>query len=243
MMKPHVYTRLGADASAGFLAGKILLREPFLFFRYGDGALECMAGQAGGTRDREIYYPELGLELMRAWCAAVNAPDVFIGDWQSASFDPRSERARYAKQYENLIGLSQPRFLHFESLLLMRESEALLDFYRAVKADRRRKLFMGPEELKVAANMLGAEHLVTPMVPDLHAYLETADIKLWQCDFEVLLYGAGMAANIQAIKCWERFPERTYINLGSALDPIGRGVTRTRQLSPKRALAFLRELL
>ena len=68
--------------------------------------------------------------------------------------------------------------------------------------------------------------------------------ELMKFPFQILLYGAGMAGNIAAVKCWERFPDRTYINLGSALDPLFNAhQTRSQQLSHADARELFKELL
>jgi hypothetical protein len=241
---------LEADQSAAFMAKKLRAQEPFFYLRYGDGALECMVAAASGqppagrTCDGERYTPELGKALRSAWDAVAGQPNVYIGDWMSASFDSDTEQTRYADQYAALIEERDLNFLHFEALLLMRESRELVDFYRAVKEDPRRKVFMGPESLQGAARMLGANHLLVPMKADLHSYFEACSLKLRDLPgFEVVLYGAGMAAHPQVFDCWKRFPERTYINLGSAMDPLFRGKTRQQQLAPARARALFQELL
>lgn len=235
--------RLNADQSAVFLTGKIRRREPFFFVRYGDGALECIYRQRGMTCDHEQYSKPLGDALLDAWITLMMDPrEVYVGDWLSASFDSRSEYSRHADLYAALIGEDQPNFLHFEALLLMRESQALLDFYRAVKADTRRKLFMGPGGNEGAAQMLGADFLEVPLY-NLFAHVDRLADELIRRDFDVLLYGAGMAGNIPAVRCWEAHRERTYVNLGSAMDPLYRGQSRRQQLSPSRARALFRELL
>lgn len=235
-------TMLDADESARALTAKIRRQEPFFFVRYGDGALECINSFAGSTCDGEMYGPVLGAELLLAWESLMQGKHVYVGDWLSASFDGSSEHARYTRQYARLVGKAAPIWLHFEALLLMRESQALVDFYRTVKADTRRKLYMGPAENAGAARMLGADHLVTPM----KGLFECRGVllkKLLASDFEVLLYGAGMAGNIPVVKCWEQYPDRTYVNLGSALDPLGRGKSRRQQISPERARELFKDLL
>lgn len=240
---PTRYTTLTADESAEVLTRKIRAQEPFFFVRYGDGALECLAGKQGMTCDREQYSPQLAQELNHAWKALMRGGrNVFVGDWLSASFDAASEHARYAEEYASLVSEGTPQFLHFEALLLMRESEALLDFYRAVKQDTRRKVFMGPVECAGAAKMLGARHVVTPMHGLLDACVPLS-LALRE-PFDVLLYGAGMAGNIPAVAAWITHPERMFINLGSALDPLFMGrKSRRQQISPERARAMFRELL
>lgn len=245
------YTDLSADQSASLLTSMLVAREPFFFVRYGDGALECMAGRSGMTCDKEQYSLTLGAQLLMAWESLMSAtmrpgqtPQVYVGDWLSASFDRASEHARYAQHYAELVADAKPEFVHFEALLLMRESPQLVNFYRTVKEDSRKKLYMGPAENAGAAKMLGAEHLVTPM-QNLYGHVDRLAADLVDIrDFEVLLYGAGMAGNIPAVKCWEANPERTYINLGSALDPLfGRGKSRRQQIPVERAKKLFKELL
>jgi hypothetical protein len=124
----------------------------------------------------------------------------------------------------------------------MRESEALVDFYRAVREDKRRKLYIGPMgNLSVASDALGCRFMQVPM-QNLARYTEPLTEDLLASDFDVLLFGAGMAGNIPVVKCWEKYPERTYISLGSALDPLGRGPSRKQQISPERARAMFAKI-
>lgn len=241
-MQPN--TKLDADQSAALLAGKIREREPFFFIRYGDGALECIYDVVGRTCDGEIYSKALGDALLDSWISLVTGSrgGVYVGDWFSASFDTKTERTRYADRYAALIGEDAPQWLHFESLLLQRESSAVVDFYRAVKEDPRDKVFMGPLECARAAKMLGARHLITPMVANLHAHFEQGR-PLADFEFDVLLYGAGLAGNVAAVRCWERHPERTYVHLGSALDPLVWRRSRQQQLAPARAKELFADLL
>lgn len=242
--KPRRIGTPSADESATILAAKLRAREPFFFVRFGDGAIECMSHRKGMTCDREPYTEALGAELLVAWLMLKcrSGGRVLVGDWQSASFDGSSEHARYAEEYALMLEGWQPEMLHFESLLLMRESAALVDFYRAVKEDPRKKLFLGPVECGGAAKMLGAEHLPTPM-HDLFRHIDRLTHELQRKPFDVLLYGAGMAGNIPAVRSWVAHPERTYINLGSAMDPLFRGKSRRQQISPERARVLFKELL
>jgi hypothetical protein len=231
---------LSADESALFLAGKLRRQEPFSFWRFGDGFLECVAGKKGGTCDGEQYDPALAEKLWSCWLSIVgqtNGAPAYLGDWRSASFAGARDPARYSDQYAAMIedaGLESWQFLHFEALLLMRETPALIDFYRAVKEDKRRKLFMGPLSNSGVASLLGASCLATPLT-GVHLDVDELTLYLLTSDFDILLFGAGMAGNIPAVRCWEQHPERTYINLGSALDPLGRGTSRKQQISPERA--------
>jgi hypothetical protein len=236
-----MYTTLNADRSAALLAHRIRQRLPFFYLRYGDGAIECITGMKGRTCDFEHYSPALGRALMQAWDDVVHGENVYVGDWLSASFENGlRDRTRYELQYRALIGSARPNWLHFEALLLMRESQQLMDFYRAIRQDPRPKLYMGPAENRAAAEMLGADFLETPM-ENLFAHIGAVAAELLRRDFQVLLYGAGMAGNIAVAQCWAQHPARTYVHLGSAMDPLFRGRTRMRQLPATRARMLFAE--
>jgi len=232
-----------ADESALILAMRIERRAPTLFLRFGDGALECIYGCGGKqTCDGEAYSKGLAAGLLDAAVAAdldCGVPDakVYWGDWRTAD---GGSKPRYLAEWDGFR--STDEMLHFEALLLMRESAALVDFYRAVKRDTRRKLFMGPCWNAGAARMLGADHLIVPD-HDLFRHVEHVKERLDKLDPEVVLFGAGMAGNIPVVQHWQEHPERTYIALGSAMDPLFKGRTRAGQLTMERAKKLFAELL
>ena len=234
-----------ADQSAEILTYRLIGQEPFIFVRYGDGALECIAGKTGGTCDGELYSKLLAEDLVRCWNLLFTRPEqVVIGHWLSASFDERSVSNRYESEYQALISQApntgtNPTFIHFESLLLMRDSVELVNFYKAVRNDKRKKLLMGPATWMPAADVLNTAFYGIPVIKDLHALKDEIRIGLDIRDFDVLLYGAGMAGNIPVIDHWNANPEKTYINLGSALDPLYRGRTRKQQLDYSSACVFM----
>lgn len=222
-----------ADESAATLTQHLRQKIPFFFIRLGDGAIECIHehDRKRHTCDGEVYSPELGRDLLGAWDAlTAGGTKVFAGDWQSASFGGFSGHNREAERWDELTTGRPFEWLHFEALLLMRESKALVDFYRAIREDRRRKVYMGPAKNAGAARFLRAYHHVTGMVPDLITQRERLVAGLDAFEAEVVLYGAGMAGNVVAVDHWGRHPDRTYISLGSALDPLFGHKTRSQQL-------------
>lgn len=234
-----------ADASAAILAQRIRLQIATLFIRFGDGAVECILGnhnpKTPHTCDGEYYSSELGLALVETLKTLWKCPEpVCMGDWRTA--DSRGSRPNHVAAWETLIAPDKWALLHFEALLLMRQSEALVDFYRAVRADKRRKLFIGPASNDGAARMLQADHLI---VPDRDLFQHVASIKSrMDCiDPQLVLYGAGMAGNIPVVEHWAEHPDRTYIALGSAMDPLFRGRSRSNQIRQDQAQKLFRDLL
>lgn len=225
--------KMTVDESAAELTRMIREKEPFFFVRYGDGALECIHRKKSQTCDGEVYSIELGEALLSCWNSLLSSDRACVGDWLSASFNPGDNR--YEDWYRELVGTFAPRWFHFESLLFMRESEELVDFYRAVRKDERKKVLVGPAQIRPAAVALGAQFINVPMTSNLYQHRNVIlDLLRWT-KFDVVLYGAGMAGSVPMIRCWEEFPDRTYVNIGSALDPLFRGRTRKQQLSKERA--------
>ncbi len=244
------------DKSAATLAAMLRAKMPFYFIKLGDAACELiyhgvrrevgMKGAGTQTCDGEKYTDDLAKALLASWMK-LGAADVnlFVGDWQTASFTSADDKSRYANEYTHLMSCAPTAVrLHFECLLLMRETPELLDFYEAVRSDKRRKLLMGPIAWRPLADLLSCEFIGLPVMPNLFDIVPQIGAELKSMNFDVLLYGAGTAGHIAVIDCWQEHPTRTYINLGSALDPAcSRGRTRKQQIAPNRAKAFLEQLV
>jgi SAM-dependent methyltransferase len=233
--KPGRRCTLDEEQSAAVLAGKIDRREPFLFLRYGDGALECLkGGGAGHTCDGEPYSNNLGVALWNAWRYAAAGDNVFAGDWLSASFEGEHDPSRYPLDWEALTEYA-PKFewLHFETLLWMttrRGTKALAEFYASVERASVEKVLLAPAAMAPAAARLRCRHIATPMSGMFESVGKITE-QLLATPFDLLLWGCGMAGTLPVVECWRRHPERQYVNIGSSLDPLHRGRTRSRQMS------------
>lgn len=248
-MKAFQFTTQTADESAALLTRLLQARIPYFFTKYGDGFLECVHRIGGGrTRDWEFYTEELRADLLRTFdklLAMTGAGEVnlMLADWLSARFNAQ-ETGRYERLYRDRVApvIKSAVFVNYETVLLDRKTPALLEFYKALRADPRRKVIMAPAEWSGAVRMLEAHyHIVTPM-KNLYEGLDRLREALERESPDILLYASGMAGTIPVIEQLERRPDATYINLGSALDPLYRGRTRMDQIDPQQAKNFLRSL-
>lgn len=233
------------DQSAAALTAALYAHTPFYFIKHGDAFVECINGVGGASCDGEVYSAALSDALLASWITlSGSGARLYVGDWRTASFSGPEDKSRYAAEYAKLMSYAaDPRWLHFECLLLMRESPELLGFYRAVRRDGRRKLLLGPAMWSPLADLLRCGFLATPMMPNMVDIAPRIAEELKRTDFDVLLYGAGMAGHVAVVDCWAAHPARTYINLGSALDPAcSRVRSRRQQIAPDRAAAFLARL-
>lgn len=216
--------------------------KPFSYWRFGDGALETIYNRLGQSCDGERYRQDMGADILRAIGDLQQAPGdtlVYFGDWASAV---NGSAPKYVDVWRELVKVPPDRLLHFEAVLLNRRTTELLDFYKAVKVDPRRKLIVGAEFNRPAGAMLGADYLAVPFV-DLYQCIEHVAARIRAVHYDVLLFGAGLAGVIPIVDEWRRHPERTYIHMGSAFDPLFKGRTRSGQLSTYQARAFLREVI
>ena len=231
------------DGDCAILTQMLANRQAFSYWRFGDGALECMFNRLGKTADGEVYSEAMGADLRSAINALtrkrLDNASVMIGDWATAT---NGSAPNYVDVWNGLFGdVPASRLVHFEALLLNRRSKELFEFYRAVKEDDRRKVILGAPDNVDALDMLRSAYVCAPIVP--YQRLDVLISTVAKIPFDVLLFGAGMAGLLVAFWFWQRHPERTYIHLGSALDPLWRGNTRGGQLSKASARDFLKELL
>ena len=59
----------------------------------------------------------------------------------------------------------------------------------------------------------------------------------------ILLFGAGLAGLVAAVRYWVKNPDATCIHLGSGLDPLFHGKTRNGQLSQAKCRELFKEML
>lgn len=235
---PH--TNLTADESCALLTDLLRVKSPFFFTKFGDGLLELLYHpHKTHTCDGELYTAALRDEMKLCARTILESRYSYIGDWLSMTSGP----AYYVDEYADLIGQSNPHWLHFEAVLLMRQSQALREFFEQLRDDPRRKVFMGPMAMKEAAKKFGAVFIPTPM-ERLHSSCETLYAQLRIADPQLLIWCAGMAGHIPVVRHWKNCSKQiTCVNLGSSLDPIYRGRTRTQQLHPIQAIEFMRGIL
>lgn len=224
------------DDSARLVTELIHNQQPFSFWRFGDGALNCVRGLQGATCDGEWYNPELGAALDNAMHATRSQ---YQGDWETAV---NGSAPQSVAEWKRWMQPTEDKLLHFEALLLNRQSSALLAFYRAVKADKRRKLIVGAHFNRGAGELLNAEYLAVPL-QDLWDCINVVAARIAERRYDVLLFGAGLAIVPTIAAEWVAHQERTYIHLGSAFDPYTKGRTRSGQLTSYQARTFLAELL
>lgn len=216
---------------------------PFSFAKFGDGEWQCVAGCGGQNADRHHYSEGLAQGLVDAFQFLANRSDVYIADWVGPYRDMRD----HLVQQHDL----KPQYAPYHLLLIGRDNlrPELLDFYKAVRNCARPKVFVGPAVLKVACLALRASEFVA--VPEVNAFDSLAAIKACLDETAeqfrglkpIYLFTAGMPAKLLIAHVLRNDSNATCLDLGSALDPLFKGQTRSGQPDPRVARAFFTELL
>lgn len=244
-----------ADESVKFLTNKLRNREPFVFTKFGDGDLYWMSGNPVPIAGGETFRPGIDAELRQSARTLAGLPHVYFGDQMTCGSGPYMEReqdlyVRLPYDCDNppfptsghVIVVTPARWLHFECLLIHRLSPELLEFYRVLKERREGTLLVSGSHLRLA-QMLFAERYCTVDHANAHGewepILDIMDLFKWH----TLLLSAGRASKMIAAALALKFPDRTIIELGSALDPLFVGRTRSEQVRPEDAREYFKELL
>jgi hypothetical protein len=216
------------------LTSELRKRVPFTFVKFGDGELFCMSGRCGQNCDHHPYSRELGDALISAFQYVVHHPQVYIGRWHQREL---------LAPFERRCGVT-PRYVSYGLLLLTTLAPKLLEFYTALAEDRRRKVLVGPARLSGAQQMLRCSSLVeVPLVNAFGKYREIRRVLEEESSGEIFLFCAGMTSKVWISDLLRKRKTITCLDLGSALDPLFVGQTRSHQLSQKEARQFFKPLL
>ncbi len=231
-----------ADASADLLGMMLESQEKGLFYvRIGDGAIELLQGHAGQTCDGESYHHGLAVAVADSIGALKQAPAVFWGDWRGAV---GGSRPKYCAQWEALVDVNKRMLLHYEALLLMRESRRLVEFYKRARNDKRRKVWVGLGSNSAGAmKMLDCGAAVSLGMGGQFEYIDGIVEQLERLRPEVIHFGGGMAGLVAVVRYWREHPDTACIHLGSALDPLFTGASRGGQLRKGQLLTMFGEFL
>ena len=223
-----------ADESAIILTNKLKAREPFVFTKFGDGTLWWMSGKPVQSANGEVYRPGIDQELRKAADVLSGLPHAYFGDQLTCSSGPylEAEQERYIHAWDKCA------WLHFETFLLHRLTPELLEFYRVLKADTRPKVLVCGKHLLPATRMLGCYACI--IVDSSNAHREA----LHQLpSSEIVLTACGHASKILVAAEASAYKSKTFIELGSALDPLFVGRTRSEQIEPGLAREYFKGLL
>lgn len=231
---------LSADTSALLLTAHLRERSPFTFVRYGDGDLYCYFDKppyGTGTPDvnGESATFDLNARLREATREFGRLPiRLFVGDFAARSAGTLGMTNEWAQVLDVLGHVS---LLDVEALLIHRLSPAVVDFYRAARLDPRPSVYLAPERLTGAADWLGADH-IDSTATEAHRHIDDFARTLADGPWEIVYVSAGRSTKPIIAEAAKERPSMTYIDLGSALEPLFIGRTRSGQIESADARRY-----
>jgi hypothetical protein len=227
------------------IVGLIDKREPFCHVRFGDGDVMFASGVGSKiTGDGEEFTPELQQSMITSWYLLMRAKvRLLVGDVESYDVSDGCEAEWNVLRRSGEWVRGEPlQTVHIEALRCSRRYAPLA--YAAIRNDKRRKVYVGPERHAPLAEWLGAEHLSIPL-HTFHAQTRLTMSQMLMLQPQVLLLAAGRGGKMLQSYVSAAKPEVTQIDIGSGLDLlIPDGVRRgtDAKVNRPKVLAEYREL-
>jgi hypothetical protein len=214
------------------LTRKIVAGDPFSFVKFGDAEWICMSGIWGQADASDcskylqsmdhLYGVELGQRLCDAYRFFCRSERSLVGVTQRKNLP---ESAMHV--YDELTKLGNQPNIDVETLLptmgvlaSSEKSERLQAFYAAVRRSDRRKVYIGPDRLHEAADVLRVEHVVIPLENAFNEYDWLREKVTGLDDGAILGISAGMPAKVLIHDATASARGVTCLDLGSAFDSL-----------------------
>jgi len=175
--------------------------------------------------DYQSYSIELGKKLIEAYLFFTLKENVFIGEWNFGDIyedilknilDTNNLKLQYAP-YSTMLNVEGGRLDELKSL------------YETIGNSNKRKVYICPEKLNGANTLLKCDIL---NVPEHEAFSQYENIVnyLLDSDYEIFLYSAGLLSKVLISDIMQKNPNTTHIDIGSGLDNLFIGETRSSQV-------------
>jgi hypothetical protein len=215
-----------ADATLSNFTDFIKNDHNFTIVRFHDGEFRCMIAtdEQEHNCDGNYYYKAQGLELIKAYVYFLQAEDVSITRWASHTY---SIQDAIEKDYQGSFD-KESKFVYSDLLThKLPFRPKLVEFFRAIKNSKRKKLYISNymmlNALKAILNLdFGCS------IPEVNCYLERDEVlegsyKLLEhtgANDNIVLVSAGMFSEIIIMHLHKRYPNNTYIDIGSTFDGL-----------------------
>lgn len=197
----------------------------FAFTKFGDGEIICMLDlyQEGDTNcDKQSYSKPLSDKLWDAINFFSRKHFVYIGKWDdlfSTHFDNALSRKRIQLNYVPYATL-----LHIE----WNDLNKVKCFYETLK-NVGDKVYVCPEKLNEAKSFLNCD-IVNVKGNQAFSDYEMVRDRLLKSNYSVFMYSCGLMSKVLIADILKEKPNTTHIDIGSGLDNMFLGITRSYQL-------------
>jgi hypothetical protein len=212
---------------------KILKDESFVFTKFGDGEIICMLNlfKHGDTNcDYQSYSNYLSQKLWESAHHYSNNPKIFIGEWKEL----------FVEQFASELKRRNITFQYcpYESVLHIKRDDIqdVVSFYKTLK-NKDKKIYVCPNRLNQAKEFLNCDIL---NVSESEAFSDYESIKnqLISSNHKIYMYSCGLMSKVLIHDVLKIRPDTTHIDIGSGLDNVFYGITRSYQLEKEEILAM-----
>jgi len=214
---------------------------PCVFLKYGDGESEAAVcflenKYQNGNCDGTPYTEKLGKMMIESLKVFQDKPNVYLG-------------GHIEEIWEDIIGFSLQWCVYNSIIVKDIENKETLAFYRAVKENPRKKLYIANSQMGKACRFLGAyKHIHIDaknwFEDSFEKTLEAIKNEVDNDSDTMFLTSAGMGAKPLASELYKLFPKAIFLDLGSALDLLCTGkITRDHHTNYQDIKTYFQELL
>jgi hypothetical protein len=200
----------------------------FSFTKFGDGEAICMSmnfKEGDSNCDYQSYSIELGKKLIEAYLFFTLKENVFIGEWNFGDI--------YENMLKDIFGSNNLKLQYVPYSTMLNVEGGRLDelksLYETIGNSNKRKVYICPKKLNDAKSLLKCDVL---NIPEREAFSQYEQIVnyLINSDYEIFLYSAGLLSKVLISDIMQKNPNTTHIDIGSGLDNLFIGETRSSQV-------------
>ena len=201
---------------------------PINFVKMGDGEYACAIGEQGANCDGDVYYPELGSALRKAFLDLAQKSNVYIGRWHMNPSDCHVAEW-FNSFFENQLQKPSAMIPWVNYHCFIKDSERakkpdILNFVKAIQEDTRKKIYVCNEMNAKLCSVFGADHVLVPpncWVTQYDSVMNEIVSKL--TPDAIVLFSAGICSKVAIANLLQIFPHLTCLDLGSNFDCLARG--------------------
>lgn len=203
---------------------------PFTYAKFGDGELICMSGQRGQNCDRHPYSTQLGDKLKKSLFELTSRDNVYIADWTAGNCP------NIRDDFTNLEKFNKDNLADYGMLLSLDSTlkDPLREFYRSIKKcdEWKQVMLVIPERLNGISQYIAPNATIinVPLINAFSKYDEILSTIRDQLEEDAIMISAcGMNSKALIGELIAEYEGVTFLDFGSAFDPLLVGNTRTGQ--------------
>ena len=201
---------------------------PVSFVKMGDGEYACALGEQGQNCDGDVYFPELGSALRKAFLDLAQHENVYIGRWHMTPGD-RHVANWFNDYFEQQTKKSSDNIPWVNYHCFIKDSERaqksdIFNFVKAIQEDTRKKIYVCNEWNARMCDVFRAEHVLVPPNCWITKYDSVMnDILSKLTPDAIVLFSAGICTKVAIANLLQLCPTLTCLDIGSNFDCLARG--------------------